>query len=96
MLFRSAAGAPFRILILSISSGFRLEMPSPPSRLPALAVPPMAEYACSEVEFRMGTPSITFLHGLLHSIKPHRVRLVVFSDVVATAFLIRVDRYFKE
>ena len=35
-------------------------MPSHPSRLPALAVPPMAEYACSEVEFRMGTPSITY------------------------------------
>ena len=27
----------------STSSGFRLEMPSPPSRLPALAVPPIAE-----------------------------------------------------
>ena len=41
--YKAAAGAPFRILMLSTSSGFRLEIPSPPSRLPAFAVPPIAE-----------------------------------------------------
>lgn len=40
---RRAAGAPLRIETLSISSALRFEMPSPPSRFPASATPPMAE-----------------------------------------------------
>ena len=63
--YKAAAGEPFRILILSTSSGFRLEIPSPPSRFPASAVPPIAEKACSLAELRIGTPSMTYKGWLL-------------------------------
>lgn len=54
------AEAPFKTLKLSISSGFRLEIPSPASRLPASAVPPIVVKACSLLMLKIGTPSITY------------------------------------
>lgn len=58
--YKAEAEAPFKTLKLSISSGFRLEIPSPASRLPASAVPPIVVKACSLLTLKIGTPSITY------------------------------------
>lgn len=60
--YNAAPDAPFKIVILSISSGFKLEIPSPPS-LPVDPPPvdyPQTSPGCDGLKLARGTPSTTY------------------------------------
>ena len=87
--YRAAAEAPFSIFMLSMSSGFRLEIPSPASRFTPSFSPPITVEVDSVLLFSMGTPSMTYNGWLLPVAKAERApRMATLADPPKPAALL--------
>ena len=75
--YKAAAGAPFNIDILSISSGLMLDKPSPPS---AVMPPPFTPFTSPlKLVLSTGTPLIT-ISGLFCPLMEDWPRMRIFED----------------